>query len=155
MVHPHRHLGEGGWSNVACHLKPSQTFTDAQLRASYRAVSPPGMATARLSRGWCGLHNASPGANYLHSRTPTASDVTGRPKRSSRTATTWATAYLPRYHPEGKVSTGASNCSTADTETLLPTYSLKIIGHFNNWITSHFNNATLIMFTYLALLISR
>ena len=30
---------------------------------------------------------------------------------------------------------------------------LEIIGHFNKWNTSHFNNATL-MFTYLALLIS-
>ena len=63
--------------------KPSQTFTDAQLRASCRAVSPPGMATSQpatagLSRGWCGLPNASP--NYLPSRTPTAPDVTGRPK---------------------------------------------------------------------------
>ena len=43
-------------------LKPSQTFTDVQLRASCRAVSPPGTATAppstaRHSRGWCGLHN--------------------------------------------------------------------------------------------------
>jgi hypothetical protein len=59
--------------------------TDAQLRASYWAVSPPGTATALpttagLSRGWCGLHNASPGPNYLPSRTPTAPDVTGRTK---------------------------------------------------------------------------
>ena len=40
------------------------------------------------------------------------------------------------------------------TQRLLPTYRLEIIGHFNKWITSHFNNVTLIMFTYLALLIS-
>jgi hypothetical protein len=78
---------------LSCHLKPSQTFTDAQLRASYQAVSPPCMATAppttaRLSRRWCGLHNSSPGANYLPSRTPAAPDVTGRPKGSSRTTTT-------------------------------------------------------------------
>jgi hypothetical protein len=44
------------------------------LRASCRAVSPPGAATALpttagLFRGWCGLHNTSPGANYLPSRT--------------------------------------------------------------------------------------
>uniref|UniRef100_A0A673YID7 Adhesion G protein-coupled receptor L2 n=1 Tax=Salmo trutta TaxID=8032 RepID=A0A673YID7_SALTR len=31
-----------------------------------------------------GLHNASPGASFLPSRTPTTPDVTGRPKRSSR-----------------------------------------------------------------------
>ena len=31
---------------MACHLKPSQTFTDAQLKASCRAVSPLGTATA-------------------------------------------------------------------------------------------------------------
>jgi hypothetical protein len=42
------------------------------------------------------------------SRTPTPSDVTGRPKKSSRTTTTQATACSPCYHPEGEVSTGAS-----------------------------------------------
>ena len=57
-----------------------------------------------LPRGWCGLPKAS---NYLPSRTPTAPDVTGRPKGSSRTTTTRATACSPRYHPEGEVSTGA------------------------------------------------
>jgi hypothetical protein len=40
-----------------------------------------GCITAWLSRGWCGLPNSSPGANYLPSKTPTAPDVTGRPKR--------------------------------------------------------------------------
>jgi hypothetical protein len=53
------------------HLKPSQTFTDTQLRASCRAVSLPGTAiappaTAWNSRGWCSLPNASLGANVLH-----------------------------------------------------------------------------------------
>jgi hypothetical protein len=52
---------------LACHLTLSQTFTDAQLRASFRAASPTGTATAPpktagLSRGWCGLHKASLGA---------------------------------------------------------------------------------------------
>ena len=51
------------------------------------------------SRGWCCLHNASSGANYLPCMTPTSPNVTGRPKRS-RTTTTWATASSPRYHPE-------------------------------------------------------
>ena len=51
---------------MAWHLNPSQTFTDAQLRASWQAVSPPGTAkaahaTSGLSRGWCGLPNPSPG----------------------------------------------------------------------------------------------
>ena len=59
-------------------------------------------------------HNASPGANYLPSRTPTAPDVTGRPKRSSRTTTTRATACSPRYHPENEVSTGASKQGPRD-----------------------------------------
>uniref|UniRef100_A0AAZ3PK82 SAM domain-containing protein n=1 Tax=Oncorhynchus tshawytscha TaxID=74940 RepID=A0AAZ3PK82_ONCTS len=85
---------------MACHLKPSQTFTDAQSRASCRAVSPPGTATAppstaRLSRGWCGLHSASPGANYLPSKTPTAPDA-----KKSRTTITRVTACSPCYHPE-------------------------------------------------------
>jgi hypothetical protein len=99
--------------------KPSQTFTDAQLRASCQAVSPPGTATAppttaRLSRRWCGLHNVPPGANYLFSRTHTAPDVTGRLKISSKTTTTRATACSPRYHPEGEVSTGASKLGPRD-----------------------------------------
>ena len=76
------------------------------------ATAPP--STARLSRGWCGLHNASPGANYLPSKTPTAPIVTGRPKRSSRTTTTRATACSPHYHPEGEVSTGASKQGPRD-----------------------------------------
>ncbi|CDQ76460.1 unnamed protein product [Oncorhynchus mykiss] len=98
-----------------------------------------GNCNRRVLRGWCGLHNASQGENYLPSKTPTAPDVTGRPKRSSRTTTTRATACSPRYHPE--------------VERLLPTYRLEIIGHSNKWISSHFINATLIMFAYLALLI--
>jgi hypothetical protein len=43
------------------------------------------------------LHNASPGENYLPSRTITAPDVTGRPKISSRTTIARATACSPRY----------------------------------------------------------
>jgi hypothetical protein len=42
----------------------------------------------RSRRRGRGLHNASPGANYLPSGAPTAPNVTGRPKRSSRTTTT-------------------------------------------------------------------
>jgi hypothetical protein len=62
------------------------TGAPVQLRASFRAVSPSGTATAPsatagLSRGWCGQPNASPGAHCLPSRTPTAPNVTGRPKR--------------------------------------------------------------------------
>ena len=108
----------GGWIKLSCHQKHSQTSTDAQSRASCQAVSQPGTAntppsTTRLSRGWCGLHNASPGANYPHSMTPTAPDITGRPK-SSRTTTTRAPACSPRYHPEGEISTGASKLGPRD-----------------------------------------
>ena len=60
------------------------------------------------------VRSALLGANYLPSRTPTAPDVTGRPKRSSRTTTTRATACSPRYHPEGEVSTGASKLGPRD-----------------------------------------
>ena len=55
MVHPHRHCG----------LQP-QTFTDAQLRAScwlYHRLVRKLHSPHQLSRGWCSLHNASPGAN--------------------------------------------------------------------------------------------
>ena len=51
---------------------------------------------------------------HLPSMTPTAPDVTGRSKRSSRTTTTRATACSPRYHPEGEVSTGASKLGPRD-----------------------------------------
>ena len=44
----------GGWRNLSWHLKLSQTFTDAQLRASCQAVSPPVTAT---DTAWCGLPN--------------------------------------------------------------------------------------------------
>jgi hypothetical protein len=68
-----------------------------------------------LARQWVmRLHNASPGANYLPSMTPTAPDVTGRPKRSSRKTTTRATACSHCYHPEGEVSTGASKLGPRD-----------------------------------------
>ena len=59
------------------------------------------------------------GGNYLPSRTPTAPDVTGRPKRSSRTSTTRATACSPRYHPEGEVSTGAQSWDRETEKQLL------------------------------------
>ncbi|XP_052373436.1 uncharacterized protein LOC118382859 isoform X6 [Oncorhynchus keta] len=77
---------------------------DAPLRASCRAVSQLGTATAppTTARGGRGLPNASPGANYLPSRTPTPPDVTGRPKISPRTTATRNTVCSPRYHPEGE-----------------------------------------------------
>ena len=65
MVHTHKQHGEEGAAaplqtqeadEIRLVTKNSQTFTDAQLRASCRAVSPPGTAAAppingRLSRG--------------------------------------------------------------------------------------------------------
>ena len=45
---------------------------------------------------------------------PTAPNVTGMPKRSSRTITMRATACSTRYHPEGKVSIGASKLGPKD-----------------------------------------
>jgi hypothetical protein len=62
------------------------------------ATAPP--ATAGLSRGWCGLPNASLGENYLPFRTPTPPSVRGWPIRSSTTSTTRAKACSPCYHPE-------------------------------------------------------
>jgi hypothetical protein len=45
--------------------------------------------------------------DYLHCPPHTTPGVTERPKPSSRTSATRATACSPRYHPEGEVSTGA------------------------------------------------
>ena len=47
-------------------------------------------------------------------RAPTAPNVTGRQKRSSRTSTTQVTAYSPRFHSKGEVSTGASTLGPRD-----------------------------------------
>ena len=93
--------------HIADKLKWS-THTDSVVK---KAQQP---AMVGLSRGWCSLPNASPGANYLPSRTHTAPDVTGRPKRSSRISSTRATACTTRYHPEGEVSTGASKLGQRD-----------------------------------------
>ena len=66
----------GGGINLAWPLTPSQTSTDAPLRAFCWAVSPHGTTTPSvvegLSRGWYGHPNASPGAHCLPSRTSTA-----------------------------------------------------------------------------------
>ena len=117
----------GGWKNLACHLKHSQTFRDAQLRASCITTW-----YGNCSALNCKAHQtvvrsakASPGANYLPSRTPTAPNITGSPKRSSRTTTTQATACSLRYHPEGEVSTGASG--VVGTERLKNSFYLKAI----------------------------
>ena len=130
-------------------------------RLVWMATAPP--TTAGLSRGWCGLHNASPGANYLLSRTPTAAAVAGGLKRSR------ATACSPCYYPEGEVSTGASKLGLRNLG-LKNSFYLKAIRLLNSHhkhiedaayihrleITGHLNGTrvTLIMFTYLALLIS-
>ena len=76
MVHPHRQCGEEGATvplqtqeaenNVACHPKPSLGFTSAHLRASCRAVSPPGTAT-------CTAHNR----NALQRVVRSAQRITG------------------------------------------------------------------------------
>ena len=79
--------------------------------------------------------------------------------------TSWATACSPLYHAEGEVSTGALMLGPRDSfyQTVKqPSLAqrgrcllrLEIIGHFNKWVTSHFNNATITLFTYIALLIS-
>jgi hypothetical protein len=84
---------------------PSQTSTDAPLRASCWAVSLPGKAIAPsantvLSRRWCGQPNTSTGAHCLPSRTSRAPDVTGRP-RSYTASATRAKACSHRYHLQG------------------------------------------------------
>ena len=83
----------------------------------FNKVQSKGSEYLGLYRGWCCLSNASPGAPCLPSRTPTVPDVTGRPKRSSRTSTTRATACSPHYHPEGEVSTGAPSLGPRERKT--------------------------------------
>ena len=97
-VHPHRQCGEegnspsstsGGRRNLAWPLKPSQTFTDAQLRASMLSIES--------------IHHRVQTAcppGHLHQ--------TMSQEGQKRSSTTQATACSPHYHPEGEVSTGAS-----------------------------------------------
>ncbi|XP_071227747.1 mitochondrial carrier homolog 1-like isoform X2 [Salvelinus alpinus] len=75
----------------------------------------------RLSRGWCGLPNTLPGANYPPSRTPTAPDVTGRPNRS-RTSTIRATASIIQK----------ARCIKAGIERLKNSFYLKAIRLLNS-----------------------
>jgi hypothetical protein len=60
----------------------------------------------------CTIENILSGCITTHNRR--ALDVTGRPKRSSKTTTTRATACSPCYHPEGEVSSGASKLAQRD-----------------------------------------
>jgi hypothetical protein len=92
-------------------------FTDAELRESCQDVSPPGMATA------------PPTTAGLAFRTPTVPNVTGSPKRPSRTTTTRATACSPLYYPECEVSTGASKLGP---ERLKNSFYLKAIRLINS-----------------------
>ena len=97
---------------MAWPLRPSETYTDAPLRASFQTVTPPSTAppaTAGLSRGWYGLPTASPGANCLPSMPHRAV------KRPSRTLTTQATACSPRYLPRRRRQ---YRCIKAGTERL-------------------------------------
>ena len=93
---------------------------------------------------------------------------TGRPKRSSRTITNRATTCSPcsiqkarsvEEHQSWdrqieKQLLSQDHQIVKQPERRLPNYRLDIIVHYNKWNTSHFNNATLRMFTYLTLLIS-
>jgi hypothetical protein len=99
----------GDWRNLATHRKHSNfyrcTIESTIITAWY------GNCTTRNLRALQRVVRSAQritGGNYLPSKTPTAPDVTGRPKRSSRTTTTRATACSARCHPEGEVSTGAS-----------------------------------------------
>ena len=92
----------GAWRNSSGPIRSSQSSTDAPPRAFCQAASQPGMATALpattwLSRGWRGQANALPGAHCLPPITSTVPGVIGRPRRSPRTSSTWATACSPCY----------------------------------------------------------
>jgi hypothetical protein len=131
-------------------------------------TAPP--TTAGLSRGWCGLHSASPGANYLPSRTPTAPYVTRMPKRSSikdnnhpshclftplpsrrRGQYMCIKAWTERLKNCFYLSSSDCKMAITSTERLLPTYT-----DLKSLATLIINGkiVTLIMFTYLASLIS-
>jgi hypothetical protein len=136
---------------LAWHLKPSQTFTDAQLGASCLDVTSPGMATAppanvELSRGWCGLLNASLVAYYLPSRTTTALRCHRKAKK----------IIMDNNHPSHCMFTplssrrrGQYRCIIAGTERLKNSFYLKLISQCN---TSHFNNVYIYTVLYSILL---
>jgi hypothetical protein len=76
----------GGWRNLSCPLRPSQTFIDEQMRASCQAVSPPGTETAQLATVVISAQRITRGT--MPALQDTYSTFTGRPRRSSRTSTT-------------------------------------------------------------------
>jgi hypothetical protein len=103
------------------------------------SVSSPGTPGTALNRK--ALHRVVrfaqriTGGKLPVARTPTEPDVTGRPKRSSRTKTIQATACSPRYHPEGEVSTGATKLRPRDWTT---------ITNSERRLPKYFNNGTLV-----------
>jgi hypothetical protein len=110
--------------------KNPQTFTDAQLRAflSGCITTWNGNCTdsnRRALQRVVGLPNASSGANYLPSRTPTAPYVTGRPKRSR--ITNHPSHCL--FTPLSSRRRGQYRCIKAGTERLKNSVYLRLF----NW----------------------
>jgi hypothetical protein len=130
MVHSHRQCGE---ESTAVPLQSqeveeiwflTQTFIDAQSRAYCRAVSQPGTETARLSRGWCGLHNASPRANCLPSMTPYSTRCHRKAKKIIKEFN-HPSHYL--FTPLPPRRQGQYSCIKAGTERLKNSFYLKAI----------------------------
>ena len=157
---------------MACHLKPSQTFTDAQLRASCQAVSMPGMATAPpstagLSRGKWGLPNAT-----LGGRLPALQDTysTHCHRKAKKIIKDNNHPIHCLFTPLSSRRRGQYRCIKAGIERLKnsfyqghrnvkqPSLAQRPLHYIHTLeITYQFNNGTLvtlIMFTHFALFIS-
>jgi hypothetical protein len=101
-----------------CHLKPSQTFTDAQLRESSRAVSPPGMATAPPCNRRTPQRVVWSAQRITRGKLPALQDTNStrchrKVKKIIKDNNPSHCLFTP-YHPECEVSTGESKLGPRD-----------------------------------------
>ena len=132
-------------------LSPSLTFTGAQLRASCRAVSPPGMATDRPQ--WQGSPEDGEFCTTHHRGQTTCPPgrlqhpMSQESKKDNQGHCLFTPLLSRRRGQYRYIKAGTERLKNSfylkaitSTERQLPTYRLDIIGHFNKWYTSHFNN---------------
>ncbi|CDQ61102.1 unnamed protein product [Oncorhynchus mykiss] len=121
------------------------------------ATAPP--QTAWLSRGWCGLHTASPGENYMPSRTPS-----GCHRKAKKIIKDNNHLNHCLFTPLPSRKRGQYRCIKAGTERLKNSLSLKAITNTerllksdlkslaaNKWIPCHFNNAYISCITHICI----
>ena len=104
--------------------KTLTNFYRCTIKSILSAVSQPGTEMARLSRWWCGLHNASPRANCLPSLTPYSTRCHRKAKKIIKEFN-HPSHYL--FTPLPSRRQGQYSCIEAGTERLKNSFYLKAI----------------------------